>query len=171
VLTGWEILMVGNGRSRGGALVLSAAIAGFAVTALLLNSSSLLVDRGLDNALAQSGAGLTFAAGPGGPAAAATAGDEGFWLTKSEVQSAIPFANPLSIGDRITIAAGDGHERRLEVVDLKAIGNPPGAVGAHRLLLVSCRVTGQGAERSEALVRFLVEAVPQPSVAQRAKAL
>jgi hypothetical protein len=169
VLTGWEILMVGNGRSRGGALLLSAAIAGFAATALLLTSSSLLVDRGLDNALAQSGAGLSFAAGR--PAAATTAGDEGFWLTKSEVQSAIPFANPLSIGDRITIATGDGHERRLEVVDLKAIGNPPGAVGVHRLLLVSCRVAGQGAERSEALVRFLVEAVPQPSVAQRAKAL
>jgi hypothetical protein len=142
-----------------------------AATALLLNSGSLL-DSGLDKAFAQSGAGLSFETPAAKPTAAATSGDEGYWLTQADVKSPAPFADPLSVGDRITIAGSDGRERRLEVVDLKTVGGTAtGAVGGRRLLLVSCRVTGAGAERSEALVRFLIEAAAQPAVAQRAKAL
>ena len=85
-----------------------------------------------------------------------------------------PSAKPLAIGDRITIAGRDGRERHLEVVDLKAIGgNTVRATGAAhpRLLLVTCRVSGEG-RPGEAPVRFIVEAEPaEPAVPAPAKAL
>jgi hypothetical protein len=75
----------------------------------------------------------------------------------------------------ITIAGRDGRERQLEVVDLKAIGghHVRATPAVHlRLLLVTCRVTGEGAERTEAPVRFIVEAEPAvPAVPAPAKAL
>src|ERR1700730_10105957 len=118
----------------------------FAATAAIVLSSDALLERGFGKALAVSRAGLSFDVAAGRrTASAATTGDEGFWLTQAEVQSPAPFANPLAVGDRITIAGRDGRERRLEVVDLRAVGaTGSGTLAAHsRLLLVSCRVTGQ----------------------------
>jgi hypothetical protein len=102
-------------------------------------------------------------------------GDEGYWLTRAEVESPAPFAKPLAVGDRITIAGRDGRERQLEVVDLKAIGGKTVRVAgtAHvRLLLVTCRVTGEAAEQADAPVRFIIEAEPAvPALPAPAKAL
>lgn len=124
--------------------------------------TDLLLSRGFDHALENPRPGLSF-----DPAATkvtqqgSTAGDEGFWLTRADVESPAPFAKPLAVGDRITIAGADGRERRLEVVDLKVIGGDParGARGL-RLLLVTCRVAGETGERADAPVRFIIEAEP-----------
>jgi hypothetical protein len=135
-----------------------------------------LLSRGFDNALDAPRPGLTFEITtakeqPQG----VTAGDEGYWLTRAEVESPTPFAKPLSVGDRITITGQDGRGRQLEVVDLKAIGG--GAMrashAAHpRLLLVTCRVAGETAAKAEAPVRFIVEAEPAvPATPAPAKAL
>ena len=91
-------------------------------------------------------------------------GDEGYWLTRAEVQSPAPFAKPLSVGDRITISGTDGRERRLEVIDLKAM-SANAASTPLRLLLVTCRVAEEAAGQDSALVRFIVEAEPAKPVA------
>ena len=115
---------------------------------------------------------LSFETTAGKPSAQAAVGDEGYWLTRAEVESPTPFAKPLGIGDRITIAGRDGRERQLEVVDLKAIGghHVRATPAVHlRLLLVTCRVIGEGAE---APVRFIIEAEPaEPAAPAPAKAL
>ena len=70
--------------------------------------------------------------------------------------------------------APTGGNVELEVVDLKAVGgNPTRGARAEtmRLLLVTCRVTGDGAERSDAPVRFIIEAEPAPARPAPAKAL
>jgi hypothetical protein len=62
-----------------------------------------------------------------------------------------------------------------EVVDLKAIGGKTVRVtgAAHmRLLLVTCRVTGEAGEQTDAPVRFIIEAEPAvPALPAPAKAL
>ena len=126
--------------------------------------SDLLLNRGFGKALQASRPGLSFdtAAAPA-PSQGPAVGDEGYWLTRAEVESPAPFAKPLAVGDRITIAGRDGRERRLEVVDLKAVGGNAARYlrsGAMRLLLVTCRVTGEGVEQVDAPVRFIIEAEP-----------
>jgi hypothetical protein len=104
-------------------------------------------------------------------------GDEGFWLTRAEVESPAPFAKPLAVGDRITISAQDGRERQLEVIDLKTIGAGTATrvvseAGHNRLLLVTCRVLGGAGRQGDAPVRFIVEAEPvTTNVPTPAKAL
>jgi hypothetical protein len=148
-------------------LVLSVAGA-LAAGAGILHGDRLL-SKGFDRAFALSHDGLSFNAVPSRRPSPAAAGDEGFWLTRAEVQSPAPFGKPLAVGDRITIAGGDGRERRLEVVDLKAVGG--GAGQRSGLLLVSCRVTGKASESAEAMVRFLIEATAPENVPAPAKAL
>ena len=82
-------------------------------------------------------------------------GDEGYWLTRAEVQSPALFAKPVGIGDRITISGTDGQERRLEVVDVKAVGAAPAGHDTASLLLVTARIHDEKAEAST--VRFIVE--------------
>jgi hypothetical protein len=151
-------------------LLLCAAAGALAVGTGVLYSDRLLTN-GFDRALALSREGLSFDAAPSRRPSPAPAGDEGFWLTRSEVQSPAPFAKPLAVGDRITIAGSDGRERRLEVVDLKAVGGNAGSAPRSRLLLVSCRVTGKASESAEATVRFLIEVAAPESVPAPAKAL
>jgi len=152
-------------------LLLSGVAVALAVGASVLTSDRLLSD-GFDRALALSPEGLSFDAVPSRRPSPAAAGDEGFWLTQAEVQSPAPFAKPLAVGDRITIAGSDGRERPLEVVDLKAIGGNAGHTALRgRLLLVSCRVTGKASEAAEATVRFLIEATAPESLPASAKAL
>ena len=126
--------------------------------------SDLLLSHGFGHALDASRPGLSFdTVANKAPAQGATVGDEGYWLTRAEVESPAPFAKPLAVGDRITIAGRDGRERQLEVVDLKTVGgNAARAMrtGSMRLLLVTCRVTGEGADQANAPVRFIIEAEP-----------
>jgi hypothetical protein len=124
------------------------------------------VTRGFGKALEGSHPGLTFeVTAPTGQ----TDGDEGYWLTRAQMESATPFAKLLAVGDRITIAGADGRQRQLEVSDLKAIA--PTRAGAARLLLVTCRIVG-GTEREAGPVRFVVEAeAAEPAVAVPPKTL
>ena len=91
-------------------------------------------------------------------------GDEGYWLTRAEVESPLPFAKQLAVGDRITIAGRDGRERTLEVVDVRSLGEPltKAVAGANpmRLLLITSRVVGASERESDAQVRFIVEGDP-----------
>lgn len=145
-------------------VIVLAGVAVAAAAGAAVLRTDLLLSRGFDHALEAPRPGLSFeTAASKDPAQATTAGDEGYWLTRAEVESPTPFAKPIAVGDRISIAGRDGHERHLEVVDLKAIGgNVARAAGpAHpRLLLVTCRIVGEGAGLAEAPVRFIVEAEP-----------
>ena len=156
-------------------LVVLAGIAVAAVAGAAVLRTDLLLSRGFGNALDASRPGLSFETTAGKPSAQAAVGDEGYWLTRAEVESPTPFAKPLGIGDRITIAGRDGRERQLEVVDLKAIGGSSARTGqaAHpRLLLVTCRIAGETAAKAAAPVRFIVEAEPAvPATPAPAKAL
>ena len=164
--------MLRNATSKSRTIVLAGlAIAAVAGAGAL--RTDLLLSRGFGKALETTRSGLSFeTSATKGQAQNATSGDEGYWLTRAEVESPSPFAKPLAIGDRITIAGRDGLERRLEVVDLKAIGENPARGGAQlRLMLVTCRVTGAPAGASEATVRFIVEAEPAEPALPPAKAL
>jgi hypothetical protein len=167
--------MAGRAIVKGCILGLAAiAVAGAGIAALA--RSDVLLSHGFGNALGASRPNLSFGPAPSKEQAqGVTAGDEGYWLTRSEVESPTPFAKPLTIGDRITIAARDGRERRLEVIDLKAIGGQPVRTdrpGHPRLILVTCRVAGETADRAEAHVRFIVEAEPtEPAAPAPAKSL
>ena len=156
--------------SKACVLLLSGVVGALAVGAGVLYSDRLLT-HGFDRALALSRDGLSFDAAPSRRPSPAP-GDEGFWLTRAEVESPAPFAKPLAVGDRITIVGSDGRERRLEVVDLKTVGGNAGRSAPRgRLLLVSCRVTGKASESAEAMVRFLIEVAAPESVPAPAKAL
>jgi hypothetical protein len=159
--------------SKGRTIVLVGLAAAAAVGAGALRSD-LLLARGFGKAFQNSAPALSFdtAAHKDGAAQTATSGDEGYWLTRAEVESPSPFAKPLAVGDRITISGQDGRERRLEVMDLKSIGDNATRGAQLRLMLVTCRVADAGG--SEATVRFIVEAepsVPHPLPPQPAKAL
>lgn len=157
-------------------LTVLAGIVIAAAAGAALARTDLLLSRGFGNALDAQRPGLSFEMvttkeQPRG----AAAGDEGYWLTRAEVESPTPFGKPLTVGDRITISGHDGAERQLEVVDLKAIGGSSARTGqmAHpRLLLVTCRVAGDTAGQAEASVRFIIEAEPSiPATPAPAKAL
>lgn len=147
-------------------------VAGLAVAALTgagvgLMRSDLLLTRGFDRALESPRSNLSFERTHArGQPSSTTAGDEGYWLTRSDVESPMPFGKSLAAGDRITITGQDGRERRLEVVDLKAIGENPtqAAVASLHLMLVTCRVTAETAGDKETLVRFIIEADNNNSV-------
>jgi hypothetical protein len=171
---------------KGRVAVLACLAAAAAAGAAVLHTDALL-SRGFGNALDASRPALSFETTVGKPSA--QVGDEGYWLTRAEVESPTPFAKPLAIGDRITIAGRDGRQRQLEVVDLKAVGGHQAratqAINAvdgqqarttqalnPRLLLVTCRVVGETTDRAEPTVRFIIEAEPVTSVAPTpAKAL
>jgi hypothetical protein len=167
--------MTSHGTLKGRVIALTALTVALAAGAGVLGSDALL-NRGFGHALEASRPSLSFdATGPSVPAQGTTVGDEGFWLTRAEMQSPAPFAKPLAIGDRITIAGRDGRERHLEVVDMKTLGGDAARSlrsAGIRLMLVTCRVTGEGADRTEAPVRFMVEAEPSaPPLPPPAKAL
>lgn len=101
------------------------------------------------------------------------AGDEGYWLARSEVESPAPFDKGLAVGDRISITGRDGRERNLEVVDLRLIGEPivrtvEGAAPI-RLLLVTCHIVGANGDRDDKTpVRFIIEGDTEPAPARTA---
>jgi hypothetical protein len=151
-------------------LLSASAIAAMAAAGMLRIDR--MLSLGFDQALETSRPGLSF--GPPAGSSQGTAGDEGYWLSRADVESSTPLFKPLSVGDRITISGSDRRERKLEVIDLKAIGDPILRAGTNaaqtRLLLVTCKVmNGDG---SEAPVRFIVEAeAPAPAAPAPSKAL
>ena len=154
------------------------AAAGLAVAVMAgagVLRSDLLLNRGFGQALEASRPALSFDTSTADPRPqSTTVGDEGFWLTRAEVESPTPFAKPLAVGDRITISGREGRERQLEVVDLRSVGGNARGTGSHalRLLLVTCRVSGDGADQASAPVRFIIEAEPAaPARPAPAKAL
>ena len=156
-----------SAASKGRVIVLTGLAVAVAAGAAVLRTD-LLLTRGFGHALEAARPAFAFDAAsakePQGRGAAV--GDEGYWLTRAEVESPTPFAKALAVGDRITIAGGDGRERRLEVLDLKVIsGSTTGGARSApmRLLLVTCRVTGDAAGPADAPVRFIIEAEPAPS--------
>jgi hypothetical protein len=166
--------MLSNATSQGRVIVMAAiAISAVGAGVGVLRSDALL-DRGFGNALEATRPGLSF---DGAVARTqdhgAGVGDEGYWLTRSEVESPAPFAKQLAVGDRITIAGRDGRERQLEVTDLKSVGGNAGRrlrSGMH-LLLVTCRVKSEAADPADMPVRFIIEAEPIARLAAPAKAL
>jgi hypothetical protein len=163
--------MLRNAFRKSRTIVLAAAAVGGVVAAAGILHSDLLLTRGFGKAFRNSTPTLSFdTAAPKDGAQGPASGDEGYWLTRSEVESPSPFAKPLAVGDRITIAGSDGHERRLEVTDLKAIGDSAVRGTQLRLMLVTCRVTDPDSDG--AMVRFIIEAEPAaPALPQPAKAL
>ena len=145
-------------------VVVAAGIVVAVATGAAVLGTDLLLNRGFGNALGASRPGLSFdTVAAKQPGQGAAVGDEGYWLTRAEVESPAPFAKPLAVGDRITIAGHDGRERQLQVVDLRAVGGNaarPLRAGGTRLLLVTCRVTGEAGDRADAPVRFIIEAEP-----------
>ena len=153
------------------------ALAGFAALAAVgaaLWQTDLLVARGFGKALEGVKPTLSFQPATKGNQQQAVAGDEGYWLTRADVESPTPFAKPLALGDRITISGGDGRAHELEIVDLKAVGTTlPVSAAGHtlpRLLTVTCRSVGEAGPQGQ--VRFIVEAdAIDPGTVARPKAL
>ena len=163
--------------SLNGRLLLFAGGAAAALAGAGALRADLMVGLGFGTILGAQDAPLPFeVSASGGLQQLNQVGDEGYWLTRGEVESPAPFAKGLAVGDRITIAGRDGRERVLEVIDLKAIGEPlaKAVTGPTpmRLLLVTCRAID--ASEREAHVRFIIEREPtepapvQPSVAPKA---
>lgn len=87
-------------------------------------------------------------------------GSEEFWLdARTPVAGTVPVAlnEPLQLGDHVTFASG-GRERRLEVVDIRPIGDvttaATGAAPVAPLMLVTCR---DMTARDRHPVRFVIE--------------
>lgn len=152
-----------------GRLVLAAGCAVAALAGAGALRADLMVSHGFGKAFGTQKAALPFETVPSGRQRNAQVGDEGYWLTRAEVQSPAPFDKRLAIGDRITIAGRDGRERSLEVADLKAIGASLIKVATGtaplRLLLVTCRIVDATERESEVLVRFIIEGEAAESAA------
>jgi hypothetical protein len=153
------------------------ALAGFAAMAMVgaaLWHTDLLVARGFGKALEGAKPTLSFQFATKGNQKQAVAGDEGYWLTRADVESPTPFAKPLALGDRITISGSDGRAHQLEIVDLKAVGTtlPVAATGQAlpRLLVVTCRTVGGAGPQGQ--MRFIIEAdAVDPGTVARPKTL
>ena len=154
-----------------------AGIAAVAAASVGLWHTDVLLTRGFGKALEGARPTLSFQpVATSSQTQTGVAGDEGYWLTRAEVESPTPFAKPLALGDHITISGRDGRARHLEIVDLKAIGSgsAPGKVGAPvqpRLWIVTCRTVGEG-QAGQGQVRFIVEAeTVEPGATTPAKTL
>lgn len=146
-------------------LMLATALLVAAGAGAIITNPPLTIDQGFEKALNTSRAELTFK-----PHHDNRAGDEGYWLTRAEMQSPALFAKPVAVGDRITISSGDGLERRLEVVEVRAVGATPVGHDAISLLLVTARIHNEKAEMST--VRFIVEGqIAKPAPQPEAKTL
>jgi hypothetical protein len=144
-----------NGRL----IILGGCAAALLVTAGALRAD-LMVSDGFAKALGAAGTPAPFETATQNSALrSGQVGDEGYWLTRSEVESPAPFAKHLAIGNRITVAAREGGERVLQIVDVKAIGEPLSRATADaaplRLLLVTCLEVD--ATESQKPIRFIIE--------------
>jgi hypothetical protein len=161
--------MLGNAALKGRLVLLAGGAAAALGTAVALRAD-LMVNHGF--AIAFGGQAPLGSSSSTKVQGVEQVGDEGYWLTRAEVESPAPFDKRLSVGDRITITGRDGRERNLEVVDLRVIGEPliqtvAGGTST-RLLLVTCRIVGGGSEQDAKVpVRFIIEGDPPVSAPPR----
>jgi hypothetical protein len=153
--------MLRNATQKG-RLALIAGCASAALAGAGALRADLMVSHGFSMAFGAQKRALPFeVAAPGGRQQHAEVGDEGYWLTRAEVESPAPFPKPLAIGNRITMTDRDGDERHLEIVNLKVIGVPLIRIATGtspvRLVLVTCRAVGATDHESRGLVRFIIE--------------
>ena len=153
--------------TKSGLLVASALVLAMAGGAVVVKTQALM-GQGFERALSSQRGELSFETVAHRPDQ--TVGDEGYWLTRAEMQTPAVLAKPFAVGDRVTITGTDGRERKLEVTDVKAI-SPDGRNKGAALLLVTCRVTEDGAEAAP--VRFIMEgqAPKTPAAVAAPKAL
>jgi hypothetical protein len=88
-----------------------------------------------------------------------------FWLSKSEPNKALGLAQPVRLGDRITVSSQSGEHSVLEVIDIRDLDGDvthADATTTPRLVLVSCKIVGSPGDR---LVRFIVEATEPETAA------
>lgn len=155
-------------RRLGHALLLIGALVAAGGTGALISRASL--SNNFEKAIIASGSGLSFAQ----QRDASRVGDEGYWLTRAEVESPALFAKPVAVGDRIAFSGSDGVERKFQVVDVKAIGSllPAKAqADAASLLLVTARLLGSAPD-DKAKVRFVIEGhIAKPVTSEAPKTL
>jgi hypothetical protein len=165
--------MLQSAAQRGRFILFAGCAAALLVTAGALRAD-LLVSHGFNKAFGAYRVAPPFdapqQAGAPSQSGSLQHGEEVYSLTRADVESPTPFAKNLAIGDRITISSSDGRPRVLEVVDLKAIGEPLTRIAADsaplRLLLVTCRLVGVNDAKP---IRFViegeaaVEALPPPA--------
>jgi hypothetical protein len=123
--------------------------------------ADLLVGYGFNRVLGARTAVTPFELGAPAGVAQAEVGDEGYWLTRTSIDSHAPLDRRLAVGDRITITGREGPARTLEVVDLKSFAAPLLKVAADgapvHLVRVTARVVGTAEGRGNELVRFYLE--------------
>lgn len=146
--------MLRNASPKSGLLMACSFALAIAAGAILLKAQALM-GEGFEKALSSQRSELSFQ--PAAHPVDKIVGDEGYWLTRAEMQSPAVLAKPVVVGDRMTITSADGRERKLEVTDVKAIGSA-GRPHTATLLLVTCRLTDEGAEPTQ--VRFIMEGQP-----------
>jgi hypothetical protein len=141
-------------------LAMSATAGTLCLMTIALSRPEVVLDRSFE-------AGLAAASRPGERVAATPrnlADSPHFWLSKSEPNQALGPAQPVKLGDRITISSRDGEHNVLEVIDIRNLDDDithAEATATPRLLLVSCKTVGAGGDR---VVRFIVEAgEPEPA--------
>lgn len=141
-------------------IALAGACTAVGVLAWTLFRPDAVLDRGVEAALSQ----ITPERRTSAPAPRQALVDSPhFWLSRLEDDLPLGLSKQVQVGDRIEISGRDGR-RSLEVVDIRDISasltkveSTPGP----RFLLVSAREVGSGSPR---LVRFIIEADPQPPV-------
>ena len=155
---------------------LSLAAVGLVAAAYGLGGSDAVVEHGFARALASLAGPATQATQSLGADLLTTSGEQ---LRISRVahdgarDAGKPFAKPVAIGDRITIASG-GHERKLHVVKVDQLDSsivPASSANPAPLLLVTCSDDSNPKARP---VRFLIEAdetLPTLSVTTAARTL
>jgi hypothetical protein len=160
--------MLESAAQRGRFVLFAGCAVALLVTAGALRAD-LIVSHGFDKAFATHQVLPPFDAPPqtGAPSQSGSLqhGEEVYSLTRGEVESPTPFAKNLAIGDRITIASSEGGQRVLEVIDLRAIGEPLTRIASDsaplRLLLVTCRLVGSN-DREAKPIRFVIEGDTAP---------
>jgi hypothetical protein len=140
-------------------LAMTATAGTLCLMTIALSRPEAVLDRSFE-------AGLAAASRPGEQLAATPrnlADSPHFWLSKSEPNQALGPAQPVRLGDRITISSREGEHKVLEVIDIRDLDGGithAEAATAPRLVLVTCKTPGEDSDR---VVRFIVEAgEPEP---------
>ena len=145
------------GRSFARQAGIGAAALGLAALAIGLMRPEMLVEAGVDRALAAHQ--WKPAANRTAVRAAPVSGDERFWLTRADADTNIaPPAKLLAVGDRLSIQSADRAASGIEIVDIKTLAAdklPDGlAEPGHEVVIVTGKLTGDGGGRR---IRFILD--------------
>ncbi len=135
------------------------------VVATGLGNTDRLVATSFASALQSTAATPAFATRPAS-GLVQLSGSEEYWLNaRTPADAAMPVAltDPLRLGDQVTFASG-GRERRLEVVDIRPVGDAAttatGSLPSASLMLITCRDLAAPAAHP---VRFVIEKDDTPA--------